>query len=90
MNEKNEKSQPGLIPPHGGYRNLRSYQTAEIVYDATYSGILQSMHKHPFQDTRPDGAGCAKRQAEHRRGEHGLRHFQKDRTEADRGGPGES
>jgi len=24
-----------LIPPHGGYRNLRSYQTAELVYDAT-------------------------------------------------------
>src|SRR5512135_2535271 len=35
MNEKNEKSQHGLIPPHGGYRNLKSYQTAEIVYDAT-------------------------------------------------------
>ncbi|MBV6467612.1 MAG: four helix bundle protein [Candidatus Brocadia sp.] len=24
-----------FIPLHGGYRNLRSYQTAEIVYDAT-------------------------------------------------------
>ncbi|MDI6721747.1 MAG: four helix bundle suffix domain-containing protein [Candidatus Aenigmarchaeota archaeon] len=24
-----------LIPPHGGYRKLRSYQTAELVYDAT-------------------------------------------------------
>jgi restriction system protein len=24
-----------LIPPHGGYRELRSYQNAEIVYDAT-------------------------------------------------------
>ena len=24
-----------LIPPHGGYRELKSYQTAEIVYDAT-------------------------------------------------------
>ena len=24
-----------FIPPHGGYRNLRSYQKAEIVYDAT-------------------------------------------------------
>ena len=35
MNEKTKKSQPGLIPPHGGYRNLKSYQTAEIVYDAT-------------------------------------------------------
>ena len=31
-------SQPGdtkLIPSHGGYRELRSYQNAEIVYDAT-------------------------------------------------------
>jgi len=24
-----------LIPPHGGYRNLKSYQTAEIIYDYT-------------------------------------------------------
>lgn len=26
---------PELIGPHGGYRSLKSYQTAEIVYDAT-------------------------------------------------------
>jgi hypothetical protein len=26
---------PGLIPTHGGYRNLKSFQSAEIVYDAT-------------------------------------------------------
>ncbi|GMV93569.1 MAG: hypothetical protein AMXMBFR82_33470 [Candidatus Hydrogenedentota bacterium] len=25
----------GFIPPHGGYAQLRSYQNAEIVYDAT-------------------------------------------------------
>lgn len=25
----------GFIPPHGGYRNLLSYQRAEIVFDAT-------------------------------------------------------
>jgi len=24
-----------LIPPHGGYRELRSFQTAQLVYDAT-------------------------------------------------------
>ena len=28
-------SNPGLIPPHGGYRELKSYQMSEIVYDAT-------------------------------------------------------
>jgi four helix bundle suffix protein len=25
---------PQLIPPHGGYRDLKSYQMAEIIYDA--------------------------------------------------------
>lgn len=29
------KDLPQLIPPHGGYRELQSYQMAEIVYDAT-------------------------------------------------------
>ncbi|MBM4135461.1 MAG: four helix bundle protein [Nitrospira sp.] len=32
---KDPNEYPQLIPPHGGYLNLRSYQTAEIVYDAT-------------------------------------------------------
>lgn len=35
MDKKNEKSKLDLIGPHGGYRNLKSYQTAEIIYDAT-------------------------------------------------------
>jgi restriction system protein len=29
------KSSTALIPPHGGYRHLKSFQQAEIVYDAT-------------------------------------------------------
>ncbi|HSB79957.1 MAG TPA: four helix bundle suffix domain-containing protein [Candidatus Methylomirabilis sp.] len=29
------KEPPRIIPPHGGYRDLKSYQMAEIVYDAT-------------------------------------------------------
>jgi restriction system protein len=33
MTDKNNS--PQLIPPHGGYRDLRSYQMAEIVYDGT-------------------------------------------------------
>ncbi|MEW6002518.1 MAG: four helix bundle suffix domain-containing protein [Nitrospirota bacterium] len=33
--KRNEKSKPDLISSHGGYRNLKSYQTAEIIYDAT-------------------------------------------------------
>lgn len=35
MPDKPDKASPGLIPPHGGYRELKSYQNAEIVYDAT-------------------------------------------------------
>ena len=30
-----KRPEPNLIPPHGGYRTLKSYQGAEIVYDAT-------------------------------------------------------
>jgi hypothetical protein len=28
---------PELLPPHGGYRDLKSYQMAEIVHDAPCS-----------------------------------------------------
>ena len=28
--------QPGFIPPHGHYRDLLSYQKAEVVYDLTF------------------------------------------------------
>ncbi|GAK51873.1 hypothetical protein U14_03119 [Candidatus Moduliflexus flocculans] len=34
MNEQHN-NQNGFIPVHGGYRNLRSYQKAEIIYDGT-------------------------------------------------------
>jgi four helix bundle suffix protein len=30
-----QKESPRLIPPHGGYRELQSYQMAEIVFDGT-------------------------------------------------------
>jgi hypothetical protein len=29
-----QQDPPGLIPPHGGYRDLKSYQMAEMVLDA--------------------------------------------------------
>ncbi|MGH9970107.1 MAG: four helix bundle suffix domain-containing protein [Pyrinomonadaceae bacterium] len=36
MNNKSPHSiTPGLIPAHGGYRQLKSFQHAELVYDAT-------------------------------------------------------
>jgi restriction system protein len=35
QSEDNGSKAPGIIPPHGGYRDLKSYQMAEIVHDAT-------------------------------------------------------
>src|SRR5512141_3094177 len=32
--ENSNKTTPGLIAAHGGYRQLKSYQMSEIVYDA--------------------------------------------------------
>ncbi len=32
---KNNKKESNLIPPHGGYRKLKSYQNAEIAFDLT-------------------------------------------------------
>jgi restriction system protein len=35
MTMSQKQDEGGLIPAHGGYRQLKSYQMAEIVYDAT-------------------------------------------------------
>jgi restriction system protein len=35
MEKNDKKPKPGLIEAHVGYRNLKSYQMSEIVYDAT-------------------------------------------------------
>jgi restriction system protein len=32
---KDQTESPRIIPPHGGYRELQSYQMAEIVFDGT-------------------------------------------------------
>ncbi len=39
----NDKSK--LVPPHGGYRYLKSYQMAEIVYDATIKFCARFINK---------------------------------------------
>lgn len=36
----------GFIPKHGGYRNLFSYQKAEIIYDATVYFTGRFFHKY--------------------------------------------
>jgi len=34
-NPSSPENQPGFIPPHGGYRELKSYEMSELVYDST-------------------------------------------------------
>lgn len=37
---------PGFIPPHGGYRELLSYQKAEVVYDLTFHFCQRFLDRH--------------------------------------------
>jgi len=41
-----ENSTEGFIPTHGGYRNLFSYQKAEIIYDGTVYFTNRFFHKY--------------------------------------------
>ena len=45
MSDK-EKNTEGFIPIHGGYRNLFSYQKAEIIYDGTVYFTNRFFHKY--------------------------------------------
>lgn len=40
------KNTEGFIPPHGGYRNLFSYQKSEIIYDGTVYFTTRFFHKY--------------------------------------------
>ena len=65
MTVQDDKRRSQVIAPHGGYRTLKSYQTAELVYDA-HSGVLRPIHRSTLAHSRSDGAGRAQRKAEHR------------------------
>lgn len=41
-----DKNTEGFIPSHGGYRNLFSYQKAEIIYDGTVFFTNRYFHKY--------------------------------------------
>lgn len=43
---KEENNTEGFIPTHGGYRNLFSYQKAEIIYDGTVYFTNRFFHKY--------------------------------------------
>jgi four helix bundle suffix protein len=41
-----DRSKPGFIPKHGGYRKLISYQKAEIIYDGTVAFTKRFLNKY--------------------------------------------
>ncbi|MBK8806790.1 MAG: four helix bundle protein [Bacteroidales bacterium] len=41
-----EKNSEGFIPKHGGYRNLITYQKAEIIYDGTFYFTKRFFNKY--------------------------------------------
>lgn len=43
-------SPPRLIPPHGGYRNLKSFQTSTIVYDLTVDFCNRFVKENRMRD----------------------------------------
>ncbi|MBM4402527.1 MAG: four helix bundle protein [Candidatus Cloacimonetes bacterium] len=50
-----------LIPPHGGYRKLKSYQTAEIIYDLTVEFTKRYIKSMKLRD-QMDGAARSGKQ----------------------------
>ena len=38
-------SSPGFLPPHGNYRQLLSYQKAEVVFDITFRFCQRLLQK---------------------------------------------
>jgi four helix bundle suffix protein len=65
-----KKPQPpalsGFIPPHGGYRELLSFQKAEIIYDFTHrfcERFLQRGDRTNGDQTHERGAGQPRRAA---------------------------
>ena len=71
-----------LLPPHGGYRKLRSFQTAELVYDGTVIFCDRFIEKRSRTHDQMVQAARSGRQntAE---GSMAAATFEEDRTQAD-------
>jgi len=77
-----ERDKPGgrepLIPKHGGYRNLKSFQLAQLVYDLTVRFCDRYINKRSRTHDQMVQAARS-----------GERHVEEDRTQTDRYCPGE-
>lgn len=81
--------QDGFIPPHGGYRKLRSYQKAQIVFDATKLFCARFLDKH---DRTVDQMVQAARSGKQNivESEPGFRNFKGDGDQINQRGPRQS
>jgi len=85
-----QQKSPKIIPPHGGYKDLQSYQMSEIVYDGTVVFCDRFISpRSRTHDQMVQAARSGKSRLGRDRRVHGLRHLQKDRAEAHRRGKGE-
>ncbi len=50
MTNSTYSASPGLIPAHGGYRNLKSFQTTTIVYDLTVDFCKRFVKDYRMKD----------------------------------------
>ena len=76
-----------LLPKHGGYRKLKSFQVARLIYDLTVR--FDPLYRKAQPDPRPDGAGGAVRCSKYRRRQSGLGNLEKDRTQTHQRGAGQ-
>jgi restriction system protein len=64
-NDNQNRNTPKIIPPHGGYRDLQSYQMSEIVYDGTvafcdrFISLRSRTHDQMVQAARSEPASHA-------------------------------
>jgi hypothetical protein len=56
-----EKGSAGLIPAHGGYRHLKSFQVAQLVYDVTVRFCDRYVEKRACLTSRSTASGCRSR-----------------------------
>ena len=86
--QEGQSERESLIPKHGGYRKLRSFQVAQLVYDVTarfcdrYIDRRSRTHDQMVQAARSGVQNIAE-------GSGGQRDVEEDGTEADQRGAGE-
>ena len=87
MPEEPPRLKPNIIAPHGGYEQLKSFQTAEIIYDATAAFCDRFID--PRSRTHDQMVQAARNGKQNISEGSGLGHVEQDGAEAAGRGTGE-